>query len=165
MEYMYFAYGSNLWFARLHARCPSVTKVGMGRLPQHRLSFDKPGKDNSGKCGIEAVDSSDSVLGVLYKINLEDKLTLDRIEGNGHDYYEEEIIVHSESGPVDCYTYYPSRLDEATPPWDWYKGFVLAGARQNCFPPMYVSMIEAVESVIDPDQKRRAENLAILAKA
>ncbi len=70
--------------------------------------------------------------------------------------------MHSESGPEDCYTYYPGRLDEVTPPWDWYKGFVLEGARQNQFPPTYVEMINGVESMIDPDPHRRAENLAIL---
>ncbi|MBX2869738.1 MAG: gamma-glutamylcyclotransferase [Acidiferrobacterales bacterium] len=162
MQRIYFAYGSNLWFARLHIRCPSITKIGMGRLPQHRLSFDKPGGDNSGKCGIESVDGQDSVIGVLYKMTLDDKLVLDRIEGEGHDYHEEEVVVHSESGPVDCFTYYPSRLDEATPPWDWYKGFVLEGAKQNQFPPAYVQMIDAVSSMVDPDSVRRAENLAIL---
>ena len=165
MGYIYFAYGSNLLFARLHARCPSISKLGMGRLPQHRLSFNKPGGDNSGKCGIEVVDTAESVIGVLYKMSLEDKLKLDRIEGEGHDYFEEEIVVHSESGPVDCFTYFPTHLDSEKPPWDWYKCFVLEGAKQNNFPPRYVEMIDAVEAVKDPDEKRRSDNLAILDKS
>ena len=162
MQPIYFAYGSNLWYARLHQRCPSIERLGMGRLPRHRFSFNKPGGDGSGKAGIEAVDSDEFVLGVLYRMSASDKSALDRIEGRGHGYLDQEVTVHSEGGPVDCFTYYPTLYEQSMPPWDWYKRYVLEGARQNRFPESYIDMIEQVEAWPDPDHARRAANLLLL---
>jgi len=162
MTVTYFAYGSNLLFARLHARCPSIVNLGTARLHNHRLSFNKPGGDRSGKCGIETVNGDEYVLGVLYQMVRDEKPTLDHIEGVGHGYRDQEIVVHTDQGELDCFTYYPTRVDESLLPWDWYKAFVLHGARQNDFPAAYVSMIEAVDSLVDPDAARRQLNLQIL---
>ena len=158
---IYFAYGSNLSFARLYARCPSIENLGIGRLVDHTLHFTKPGGDGSGKCGIEK-RPGDEVLGVLYQMAYEEKPILDRIEGLGHDYQVEDVIIETDRGEVDCFTYYPTRNDAAMPPWDWYKAFVYQGARENGFPEAYLRRIEAVEHLIDPDAVRRAMNFASL---
>lgn len=164
MSVLYFAYGSNLLFARLHARCPSIVSAGVARLDGHRLHFDKPGGDASGKCGIEATGGDSHVLGVLYRMRRGEKPVLDRIEGVGHGYDDRPVVVQADGGPVECFTYYPTRHESGRPPWDWYKAFVLEGARENRFPESYVAMIEAVESRVDPDHRRRVENLAILSR-
>ena len=158
---VYFAYGSNLLFARLHARTPSIQNLGIGKLHNHRLSFTKPGGDGSGKCGIERVDEGHHVLGVLYQMHVEEKPILDEIEGVGHGYHDHPVEVHTESGALNAFTYYPTRLDGDYLPFDWYKRFVLTGAIENDFPPEYTAMIEAVEAIIDPDCERRMMNLMV----
>jgi len=162
MTVTYFAYGSNLLFARLQARCPSIVNLGMARLQNHRLSFNKPGGDRSGKCGIEVVQTDEYVIGVLYQMVLDEKPILDHIEGVGHGYRDQQIMVSTDQGHLNCFTYYPTRLDAALQPWDWYKAFVVEGARENKFPGTYLSMIEAVNCLEDPDTERRRQNLQIL---
>ena len=160
----YFAYGSNLHFARLHARCPSIENIGVARLEGHRLHFNKPGRDHSGKCGIEIVDGEHHVLGVLYRMHRDEKPVLDEIEGVGYGYVDQEVLVHGDQGPVECFTYYPTLHVRDLRPWDWYKAFVLEGARENRFPDHYIEMIEAVIHQKDPDHRRRTQNLSILTR-
>lgn len=163
----YFAYGSNLLFARLHARCPSIVNLGVARLDQHRLSFTKPGGDASGKCGIAETTNGDFVLGVLYGMSPEDKVVLDVIEGVGHGYEARPIRVSPQPSAeqcahVECFTYYPTLEDHDLLPFDWYKQFVLQGARENSFPEEYLASILAVAEVMDHDDDRRRQNMAIL---
>lgn len=162
MTVRYFAYGSNLLFARLYARCSSIVHVGVACLERHRLSFDKPGSDDSGKCGIQAVDTEEYVLGVLYQMDAIEKPVLDRIEGNGLGYADKQIEVYAAQGVVDCFTYYPTVLDAEKLPYDWYKAFVLEGARENRFPDHYIEMIASIESRVDPHQQRRLSNFEII---
>ena len=158
---VYFAYGSNLLFARLHARTPSIENVGIGRLPDHRLSFTKPGGDGSGKCGIEPCTRGSHVLGVLYRMHVEEKPILDHIEGVGHGYQDHPVEVHTDQGPLQAFTYYPTVLNCELPPFDWYREFVLQGARENGFPESYITMIEEVKYMVDENHERRSMNLAI----
>ena len=162
MKVYYFAYGSNLLFARLHARTPSIKNVGVGYLPHHRLAFDKPGRDGSGKCGIEEVEGDDFIFGVIYEMDRDEKPLLDEIEGSGHDYVDKPVVVNSGEGPVNAFTYYPTRMDESLKPYDWYKAFVVQGAIENGFPEHYIDYLRSVESMVDPDSHRSAENAAIL---
>ena len=136
----------------------------MARLSRHRLSFNKPGGDGSGKCGIERVDSAEYVLGVLYEMDVEEKPALDHIEGVGHGYVDQTVSVSMENNMVRAFTYFPSRLDCVVLPFDWYKAFVLLGARQNDFPENYISLIESVECQVDHDIGRRNANLEIVNK-
>jgi hypothetical protein len=136
----------------------------MAKLPRHRLSFNKPGGDGSGKCGIERVDSEQYVLGVLYEMDVEEKPALDHIEGVGHGYVDQTVRVSIENSMVNAFTYYPSRLDCVVLPFDWYKAFVLHGALQNNFPDHYIELIESVECQVDHDMDRRNVNLEIVNK-
>lgn len=162
MTVRYFAYGSNLLHARLYARCSSIVNIGVARLDRHRLTFNKPGRDNSGKCGIEAADSKEYVLGVMYQMDKNEKPVLDRIEGNGQGYIDRKIEVYADQGLVDCFTYYPTVLDAERIPYDWYKAFVLEGAIENRFPAHYIEMIASIESRVDPHRQRRLSNFAII---
>ena len=157
----YFAYGSNLLFARLYARTPSICNRGVAVLRDHRLHFNKPGGDGSGKCGIEAGRNGEQVLGVVYEIAADEKPLLDEIEGVGHGYSECWLEVEIGDMSLDVFTYYPTRHDCALPPFDWYKNFVLQGALENAFPAQYIARIRAVAEVVDPDGKRRSQNFRI----
>lgn len=167
----YFAYGSNLLFSRLHARCPSIHRLGIARLAGHALSFTKPGGDQSGKCGIAAAGPGDYVLGVLYAMSVKDRLVLDEIEGVGHGYESKDIVVSAghapgqDAPPIHCFTYYPTLTAFDLSPFDWYKEFVVRGARENGFPDDYLQRLLAVSEREDPDQSRRALNFAILDAA
>jgi hypothetical protein len=161
---IYFAYGSNLLFARLHERTPSIRNLGVAVLENHRIHFDKPSPDGSGKCGIDAVETGETVIGVLYEMAKAEKPVLDEIEGVGHGYLDETVTVMTVEGPVDAFTYYPTLIDRARKPYDWYHALVLAGARENGLPDDYVALIESVEVQVDGHARRRAENLAILER-
>ena len=132
----YFAYGSNLLFARLHARCASIRRLGVARLDGHRLHFNKPGGDASGKCGIEAVDDDSHVLGVLYRMH--GKIRKARYSTGSRVWATDTWTDRCESvvmsGPVSCFTYYPTVHSDGLPPWDWYKAFVLGGRWRTAFP-------------------------------
>ena len=162
MTVIYFAYGSNLLFARLHARTPSIKNIGIGYLGGHRLSFDKPGRDGSGKCGIEIVNSDEFVFGVLYEMDRDEKPILDEIEGSGHDYIDKPVVVHNGEGAINAFTYYPTKMNQSLKPYDWYQAFVVAGAVENGFPDHYVEYLRSVESMVDPDAERSQKNFAIL---
>ena len=165
MTFNYFAYGSNLLFARLHARTPSIRKLGMARLPNHRFSFDKIGGDGSGKCGIEQTHTSHEVIGVLYQMDKLEKPVLDKIEGVGHGYVDRQISVITHIGETAAFTYYPTLVEKSRQPYDWYKALVLEGARENSFPQHYLAMIESTESVVDSDNTRRTTNFEIVLRA
>ena len=80
----YFAYGSNLSYARLAARIGRCAVLGTAELRGFRLEFHKRGADGSAKCNAHRTDyHADSVLGVIYVISEVQKSVLDRYEGVG----------------------------------------------------------------------------------
>ena len=158
----YLAYGSNLYPPRLAARLDGIIIAGSVALPGWSLRFHKLGADGSGKCDL--VRDPDAIaFGAIYEISLADRARLDRIEGVGHGYRGGEIDV---AGHGDVYVYRAERshVDANLEPFDWYHGFVLAGARHHAFPPDYISQIERVVPIRDRDKRRRAENLEILGR-
>ncbi len=156
----YIAYGSNLYPPRLLARIPIVETIGMVELPGWALKFNKLGGDGSGKCNL-AERASATAFGAVYIIRPPDKLILDRIEGLGRGYRDQWI----EIAPIGRCVFYratETTIDTRLKPYDWYKGFVLAGARLHGFPQTYVDAIDAVPSQPDPDAARHADNDRIL---
>ena len=51
--------------------------------------------------------------------------------------------------------------DATLNPYNWYKEHVLRGARENNLPHDYISIIEKIESLPDPDMDRHEQELAI----
>ena len=65
--FLYFAYGSNMYAARLRYRVPSCRFRLSAQLLRHRLCFHKRSSDGSGKCNAFATAASkDTVFGVVY---------------------------------------------------------------------------------------------------
>lgn len=158
----YLAYGSNLFPPRLAARLERIRVLGVVTLPGWSLRFHKRGADTSGKCDL-VVDPEDTAFGAIYEISAVDRERLDRIEGVGRGYHGEtiDVAVH---GKVYVYRADARHIDTGLEPYDWYHGFVLAGARHHALPPAYVRRIERVSFQRDPDKRRRAENFAILTQ-
>lgn len=150
---LYFAYGSNMSTRRLVARVPSATVVSVAELRGHRLAFHKIGKDGSAKCDAASTsDPHDIVYGVVFFIPLSEKAMLDKIECLGRGYEEKEIGLLSETGVAfQTVTYYATNIDASLKPRDWYVEHVLRGAREHRLPTDYISRIEAIESIPDPE--------------
>ena len=149
--YPYFAYGSNLSTERLRARVPSACARDIGRLPNHRLRWHKIGRDGSGKCDIEPTDTSSVVWGVLYDVPWTEKPALDAAEGLGTGYFEKEVRIVTDGGECRALTYHanPDRTDATLSPLDWYKDYVVRGAREHGLPASYIRALERVGTWCD----------------
>jgi cation transport regulator ChaC len=158
----YFAYGSNMWTARLSGRIP-CRFVTIARLPRHKLVFHKHSNDASSKCDAFETGSDDDVVwGVVFDILQSEKTKLDRAEGLGKGYIEKEVDLITTSGErITAVTYYADRMAivESLSPYTWYKEIVLRGAREHGLPPQYIaSSIDAVTATMDTDSSRHLRN-------
>jgi len=152
----YFAYGSNMLTARLHERVPSVTPIAIGQLLGYALRWDKRSWwDGSGKCDAEATSRNDDVVwGVLFEFDLDDKPVLDRAEGVGIGYVGKPVSVLTEGEVLTAITYCATDKDATLRPYNWYKGLVIAGAREHGLPATYRRGLELVVTVSDTDTAR-----------
>lgn len=156
----YLAYGSNLYPPRLAARIAVLDILGTVALADEALEFRKRGADGSAKCTLTKRPGAVAHAAV-YAIAARDKPALDRIEGVGHGYRVE----WRDAPPYGrCYVYRAERaaLCDDLRPFDWYKAYVVAGARYHAFPPHYVAALESVVAEPDPDRRRAAEHFARL---
>jgi hypothetical protein len=141
-------------------RVPSAELVGVAKHPNYTLTFHKKSNDGSSKCNMFNSDSeSDMIYGAIYKIKPEHKNELDRFEGKGYGYIDNQITLNNNGNGYTCFTYLAqqSHIFDNLKPYHWYKKLVILGARYLEFPDSYISSIEAVESMKDPDPTRRNE--------
>lgn len=146
---------------RLRARAPSAQCVGRALLPDYRLAFDKVGLDGSGKCHIVRHTGS-SVYGVLFALSEDDKARLDELEMTGFGYLSETVTLRLEGEQDQQATaYIATRVRPGLKPYTWYKQHVVCGARDARLPTAYVSQLETVQALEDPDQERASRELGI----
>lgn len=159
----YFAFGSNLNHHRLHQRIGDFDTLGIATLARHRLVFHKRGGDQSGKC-TAVPHSKHNVWGVIYKINSDQKKKLDYFEGVGHGYSAVYHDLQYRGKLVNSLLYQAQldAMDDSLLPYDWYKAYVLSGAKHHRLPAEYIRHIELIACVRDPDKKRSASNTNIL---
>ena len=137
-----FAYGSNMLIRRIRERAPSAKPIGMGQLPRHVLRWHKRGCDGSGKCdALFTGDDSDVGWGVLYELSAADKLLLDKVEGLHCGYEEKQVAIATGDDTFTVQLYIATTIDSALNPFDWYKEFVVTGAREHNLPPSYIRML------------------------
>ncbi len=162
----YFAYGSNMHPKRMKARVPSAEKVGIAALTCFSICFHKKGwKDGSGKCNAYFTgNSNDQVIGVLYKVLVQEKKDLDTHEGVGEGYEVKEVVVSSDRTEIAAFTYIASstHINGSLQPYSWYKEYVIHGARYNGLPEDYIEMISKTVAVDDPDACRAEKEFKIL---
>ena len=158
LEFLYFAYGSNMASRRLTdmSRAPSALRVAVGYVLGRRLAFDKYSRrDKSGKCDCEASsDAGDTVHGVVYRVALADRDALDRAEGLGQGYRKETITVIAGDAAYDAVTYVATDKRTGLFVYDWYLEHVLTGALENGLPRDYVDCIRRIPTVKDKDTER-----------
>jgi gamma-glutamylcyclotransferase len=159
------AYGSNLHPVRMSERVPSSRAVGVVELAGYRLVFHKRSNDGSGKAMLETASNA-LAYGVLYEFDLAEKAGLDRLEGSGYGYTEQQLRVSLSGKEHSAFVYMAasSYVDGSLRPYHWYKHLVLAGATYHCMPAEYIATLMSVPSVEDPDEKRRTRNEDLLQR-
>lgn len=162
----YFAYGSNLSTPRLTRRVPSARPLAVARLPAHRLHFHLRGGDGSAKCDAYFTGrAEDGVWGMVWEIAPAHKPRLDKAEGLGYSYDEAHVRVKTTRGDeLEVFTYRAraGRIAHGLVPYDWYRDFVLSGAREHGLPGMLTGWLAELRVRRDPNPLRAAHNRRIL---
>lgn len=162
-----FAYGSNMNLNRLAKRVTSAEKVTNAFLTGHRVVCNKISNDGSAKANIIKTDvPAESVWGVLFSIDSNQKALLDKAEGLGKGYNEGTLTFFDETNNsyvAQIYIADSNSIDNTLLPYDWYKEFIVTGGIQNKLPADYISQLQSIPCVPDPDEKRRLKNYSILS--
>lgn len=132
----YFAYGSNLMAERLRERGVGFVSARPAVLRDHRLAFDKAGRDGSGRANvIRALGGQ--VHGVLYELTLDALDTLKLFEA-GYDLADVLVECARLDGGVEVLPArtFVARADRRTeaPPTRGYVATILEGMRQHGLP-------------------------------
>jgi gamma-glutamylcyclotransferase len=161
-----FAYGSNMCSGRF--RDYGVNPQGEGcaaLLAEYRLLFNKLSrKDGSGKANIEPHQGG-HVWGVLYTVSTTDLATLDIGEGRG--YRRNRLPVRTADGnAIDAWVYVATQPnhDPALRPYEWYKRFLVEGAREHFMPSDYIVELERIEATEDANEQRDGEKRALACR-
>lgn len=163
----YFAYGSNLHPLRLRLRTPGARRLGTAHLRGYRLRFHKVGRDKSAKCNAWSTgERRDLVHGVVYRIARRDLLALDRAEdlGRGYRRLRVQVTLRGRRRIVNSYVALPEAIAEGLAPMDWYRGYVLRGARHQGLPGRYIRRLGMVPAVRDRNAARRAGHLRVMRR-
>jgi len=163
-----FAYGSNMSLKRLKARVPSATKITNGYVEGYELKCVKRSIDGSGKATIIKTNNiKDKVWGVVFEIDESEKPKLDRFEGLNNGYYESIIVIKTYDNAYSAQIYIADdkAINYELNPYEWYKAFILSGAKENDLPENYVKKLETINSVNDLNILRRKENENILKES
>jgi AIG2-like family len=164
-SFLHFAYGSNMLTRRLQKRTASATPEGTGYVAGCQLVCDKVSTDGSGKGDMEHTENpGHRVYGVLFRINADEEAKLDKAEGLGRGYRKDEVRVVTLEGTVTARAYIATEKDKSLRPYDWYKGFIVAGATEHGLPQGYIEQLLSMESQADPHSERRARNQALLVE-
>ncbi|RTL59998.1 MAG: gamma-glutamylcyclotransferase [Sphingobacteriales bacterium] len=162
-----FAYGSNMNLNRLTKRVPSAMKVTNAFLPGYKLLCNKISNDGSAKANIIWTDTpADLVWGVLFTIDSNEKVLLDKAEGLGKGYNEDTFTFFDEANKsytAQIYLADSKSIDNTLLPYDWYKEFIVTGAIQNKLPAEYISQLQSIICIHDPDEERGIKNYSILS--
>jgi gamma-glutamylcyclotransferase len=162
-----FSYGSNMKLNRLTDRVPSAIKISNAFLTGYKLVCNKESKDGSGKANIIKTEIlGELVWGVLFNIDNKEKPLLDKAEGLGFGYIEDALTFFdqlSNSYSAQAYIADSKAINNDLLPYDWYKEFIVTGAIQNHLPAEYISQLQSIICIDDPDEERKLKNYSILS--
>ena len=146
----YFAYGSNLKYARLVERVGAVEVDAIACLAEHALSFRKRGRDGSGKACCERAEGS-RVWGVVYRVSTDQLSALDAFE---RGYRHAQVRLWDADGAaIQATTYHAEHFTDDPTPYDWYKALLVEGAAEHGLPTDYRAWLATLAA--KPDPRRR----------
>jgi len=123
----YFAFGSNMSAQRMHERLGwSPSRSGV-ILPDYEMIFNKHSNDG-GKANI-MYSSGDNVEGILYSVNEEDLLILDKYEGvaaKQYKRYDIEVWNHNKNS-IAAVAYKALNTGKVSAPTEEYLNYILEG--------------------------------------
>ena len=103
----YFAYGSNMNYNQMIARCPNAQYFGKGFLADYKLAFTRNSKNWNGAVADILVSPGDIVWGVIYSVSDADIQKLDVCEGHPTIYKRKsETVMNYNSPPVELFDQY-----------------------------------------------------------
>ncbi len=148
---LYSAYGSNMDWDQMRARCPSVGFLGIARLPDHNLAFTRLSRTR--KCGVADVVAAkgQSVWGAAFVIDKKDVGSLDKSEGyapgrpekaNSYVRVERHVYPPESESPWTVSTYLANREDDPPLPSAEYLDVIVRGAQQWQLPASYIKALQ-----------------------
>jgi len=155
-ELLYFAYGSNMDWSQMQARCPASRFVCTASLDGHGLCF--PRRSDRRGCGVASIAplAGGVVWGVVYAVTAGDLDALDGHEGYGpgraasENRYNRrpiEVLPDGAAGqPMKVWTYVAVEQDgQPFLPNAGYHGQIIAGAAHWGLPADYLARLHALE--------------------
>lgn len=164
MPLHYLAYGSNLHPLRIMQRVPSARFIGVVEMPGKRIAFNKRSLDGSGKCMFFEDSPGQMMYGSLYEIDASHEAQLDRAEGVGHGYRKAlgEWSYEGQTYVPYMYVAESASIDGSLQPYEWYREYVLLGARYHGFPEAYIARLQSFPAIPDPDGRRASAAQALI---
>ena len=141
----YFAFGSNMSAKRMNERLGwSPSRSGV-ILPDYEMVFNKHSNDG-GKANI-MYSPGDHVEGILYSVNEEDLLILDKFEGvaaKQYKRYEIEVRNHNKNS-IAAVAYKALNTGKVFSPTEEYLNYILEG--KDFLSPEYYSKLNSTETL------------------
>lgn len=151
---------------KLKVNVPSAVKVTNAFLQGYRFHFNKISKDGSAKGNIiKTNNESDIVWGVVYEIEMRDKLALDKEEGLNKGYNEETVTIKTaklDSVETLAYIADEGAIKESVLPYDRYRDLLVIGSIENSIDKNYITFLNEFEYSVDPDHERRKKRYSII---
>ena len=141
----YFAFGSNMSAQRMHERIGwSPSRSGV-ILTDYEMVFNKHSNDG-GKANI-MYSPGDLVEGILYSVNEEDLLILDKYEGvAAKQYKRHEIeILNNNKNSIKAVTYKALTTGKVYSPTEEYLSYILEG--KEFLSPGYYAKLKSTETL------------------
>ena len=133
----YFAYGSNMSFARIKERIKSVEPGVIGKLEDYSFTCNKIGGVRSAKANIEP-KKGETVWGIIYELTEEEIKELDMYEGG---YKRIKVTLETSNGLTNAYTYISQQTSDNINADSWYKDYIIEGAEEYDLPAQYIGKL------------------------
>ena len=141
----YFAFGSNMSAQRMHERLGwSPSRLG-AILPDYEMIFNKSSNDG-GKANIMS-SPGNIVEGILYSVNEEDLLILDKFEGvSSKQYKRYEIeVMDKNKNYIPAVAYKALNTGKVYSPTEEYLNYILEG--KEFLSPGYYTKLKSTETL------------------
>jgi hypothetical protein len=152
---MYFAYGADMSPSRLLSRSPGHKSLGIGRLPDHRLTFPRFSREWGGATASLTVSPGDVVFGALYDVPPDDIPILHHHHGydpegppelSEHVFREVSVRRQGAAEPVSAWAYFAVPDNTTARPSRRYIAAIIDGAIYHRLPRAYLVVLQSIRT-------------------